>query len=149
MLGRHADHFMINQMKTRINAVPANGGGQSLSIPDRERAGTPRFTMAATITAGPDSVLNAGDTPGSVPVAAPHTIDLSNGYRPGAEARGMGPADVGAGNATFESFLGADPVSDAAPAVAAPAAPASNKKTLLLIGGALALGYFFLRKKRK
>lgn len=142
MLGKAADTFMLNQMKERIVAVPSNAKGQSLEIPDRERAGTPRFTMASTIRPGPDNAMPSCWTPGATALQAPRTITMSNGYYPGEGFNADAP--VPAEDRRFGSFLGAEPENAPAPAVAP---PLLNTKTLMVLGG-LAIGAYLLLKRK-
>ena len=170
MLGRAADHFMLNQMNERISAVPSNANGQSLQINDRERPGTSRFVMPGTISPGPDNAINSGWVPGATSVQTPNTITLQNAYRPGSErslpvdpdAVATDGAPKPAGGRYFRSFLegglGADdPITSGdgstpapAPVIVAPApAPFMTKKTMMVLGGLAIAAYFLTKKSRK
>jgi len=72
MLGAHADHFMLAQMRERVTAITPNGGGRSMSMPDRERYGTAQVTVKRGFgSPGPQRTVSSGFVPGMGHVAAP------------------------------------------------------------------------------
>jgi hypothetical protein len=82
MLGNHADYFMFAQMRERVHAIGPNAGGQSLNVPDRERAGTAHVTAKGGYgMPGPQRVVSSGFMPGIGGVAAPPP--LPSGAIPG------------------------------------------------------------------
>lgn len=65
MLGNHADHFMLAQMNERVSAMTPNAGGRSLSVPDRERAGSAHVTVRGGFAMpGPQRTVDSDYSPG-------------------------------------------------------------------------------------
>jgi hypothetical protein len=65
MLGNHADHFMLAQMNERVSAMTPNAGGRSLSVPDRERAGSAHVTVRGGFAMpGPQRTVGPDYSPG-------------------------------------------------------------------------------------
>lgn len=65
MLGNHADHFMLAQMRERVTAITPNAGGRSLELPDRERAGTAHIRVRGGMRPpGPQRTVSSGFVPG-------------------------------------------------------------------------------------
>lgn len=67
MLGKAADHFMLNQMRERVVAHPSNAASRSMVVPDRERAGAPHVTMKGTFMPGPQRQVSSDYMPGMGP----------------------------------------------------------------------------------
>lgn len=84
MLGRHADHFFLQQARERVLAITPNGGGRSLSVPDRERAGSAHVTVrGGQQMPGPQRVVTSGALPGMGSVAVPVRPVQPSGSLPG------------------------------------------------------------------
>lgn len=67
MLGNHADHFMLAQMRERVTAITPNAGGRSMTMPDRERAGSAHVTMKRGFQMpGPQRTVSSGYAPGAM-----------------------------------------------------------------------------------
>ncbi len=65
MLGNHADHFMLSQMRENVTAITPNAGSAGLKVPDRERAGAPHIKMKAGFgMPGPQRVVSSQFIPG-------------------------------------------------------------------------------------
>lgn len=89
MLGAGADRFMTNQMQERVIAHPSNSASTSLSIPDRERAGSAHVTMRLGQRPGPQNQLSSDYMPGvsampRIPVPPTSSLPgMSGGALPG------------------------------------------------------------------
>lgn len=71
MLGKSADHFMLNQLNERVLAIPSNSRSPGMPVFDRERAGTSTVRMKGTIIPGPQNTVDSSYVPGMGPVRAP------------------------------------------------------------------------------
>jgi hypothetical protein len=65
MLGNHADHFMLAQMREQVTAITPNAGSPGLTVPDRERAGTAHVNMRRGFgLPGSQRVVSSNQLPG-------------------------------------------------------------------------------------
>jgi hypothetical protein len=145
MLGKAADHFMLGQMRERVVAHTGNAAGTSLSIPDRERAGTAHVMMHAGQMPGPQNQLSSDYMPGVAPMPRLATP-------PGAIA-GYGAALPGmSGGSTLPGMNGAPmlPGMSGAPMLPGMSGLGALSTTEKLgLGAAVLLGgWLLLRKKR-
>jgi hypothetical protein len=104
MLGRHADHFFATQARERVLAITPNGGGRSLQIPDRERAGSAQVTMRGHTVPGPQRQVSSGYMPGMGTVEAPPAPVQPSGALPGMG----GSALPGMGGSALPGMSGGD-----------------------------------------
>ncbi len=78
MLGNYADQFMMAQKAERVLAITPNGGGRSMPLNDRERAGSAHVMMKAGLQPGPHSQVSSAWMPGMgtepVPLPPPSTF---------------------------------------------------------------------------
>jgi len=71
MLGNAADHFMLSQMRERVQAITPNAGGRSFSPPDQERAGTAHVRAKRGLQMpGPQRYVSSSYSPGMQPSGA-------------------------------------------------------------------------------
>lgn len=68
MLGKAADHFFAQQMRENVIAQPGNSASTSMSVPDRERAGTAHVWMKGGTAPGPQNQLSSDYMPGVAPM---------------------------------------------------------------------------------
>lgn len=135
MLGKHADHFFAQQARERVLAITPNAGGRSLSVPDRERAGSAHVTVrGGQQMPGPQRVVSSGAMPGMGHVAAPAAPVRTSGALPG-----MG------GGALPGMSGGALPGMSGSSALPGMGFLSTN---MLMTGLAVGLGAFLLLKKR-
>lgn len=72
MLGAHADHFMLAQMRERVLAITPNAGGRSMQVPDRERPGTAHvMAKAGMMQPGSQRTVSSAFVPGMGAVERP------------------------------------------------------------------------------
>lgn len=64
MLGNYADQFMLAQAAERVHAITPNGGGRSMPMNDRERAGSAHVHMKAGLQPGPHTQVSSAWMPG-------------------------------------------------------------------------------------
>jgi hypothetical protein len=83
MLGNSADHFFLGQMTERVVAHPSNAKGQSMQVPDRERAGTARVAFKNQEMPGPQRQVSSGYMPGMGSVPTPPAPPRAGGALPG------------------------------------------------------------------
>lgn len=103
MLGKHADHFMLAQMRERVVAITPNAGGRSLQVPDRERPGTAHvMAKAGMMQPGSQRTVSSGYIPGMGAVERPAPAPLPNALPgmsgamlPGVGCCGMGEITMG------------------------------------------------------
>jgi len=92
MLGAHADHFMLAQMRERVTAITPNAGGQSLQVPDRERPGSAHVTVKDGFgMPGPQRTVSSSFVPGMGGVAAPPPAPSPASMLPGMGFQDMLP----------------------------------------------------------
>lgn len=85
MLGAHADHFMLAQMRENVLAITPNAGSPGLKVPDRERAGTAHVSMRSGYgMPGPQRVVSSKFIPGRLAGGGlPGMSGLGSGALPG------------------------------------------------------------------
>ncbi len=84
MLGNHADHFMMAQLRENVTAITPNAGGQSLVVPDRERAGSAHVTVKGGYgIPGPQRTVSSSFVPGMGSVATPPPAPSPRSMLPG------------------------------------------------------------------
>ncbi len=92
MLGAHADHFMLAQMRERVTAITPNAGGRSMEVPDRERPGTAQVTVRDGFgMPGPQRTVSSAYIPGMGTIAPPPPAPSPASMLPGMGFQDMLP----------------------------------------------------------
>ncbi len=151
MLGAHADHFMLAQMRERVTAITPNAGGQSLVVPDRERPGTAHVTVRGGYgLPGPQRTVSSSFVPGMGGVAAPPAAPSPRSMLPGMGYQDMLP---GMGYQDMLPGMGIDASALVGGGTSQPAKPKFTIGFDIAAGTSIAavvigVAYLLLRKKK-